>query len=621
LKAAGPEAVGKYVQSYQKAVKDAYGKAVFDLAAGSPEDLQKDVETFFKQILPKLSLQAAFGQMGYGMPLGDRDWAGGAAGTDWNTNSAAMDAAGNFINKQLFDPNAPIPLLLTGIGFTQGRIGEIAQKLADTADLDAFKKWLDDLVGLVAGAQDLGKLMAQSYGETVSVADADAARSPSGKLAEQEANVRALLETVSLYAGDEQVTKGKEALAAAQQFYDAAKTAMLQLSAMTKQINQEYLDSVKKVQDALKTPAELAAQSVEDLTHDYERMRFAANPEDLAKAWAKARSDFEAVAGELVNRIRAIRSILDDIHTLQAAMLTGPGANAQTDPKAWLAENLTAMEKYRTAMTLATPGSPEQIAAATSFAGLIRDRYQMELDLLARVRSTIESINQSIDEQLFGISLGEAGSANAKSTLIYGQIEKLYEQLQGAKTPEEVQRLTSQIQGLAGQLLQLSPAGTAGHDAMVKYVRELLEKVRSAALGNLGVQGQGAELDLASLGTYLADAEKVMKGALESATGDLDKLVKDFGLAADYATGKLHDWGVEIEGQLNALAPVLAEMVTNFTDVNTALSGGTGTGGGGGGNPKLPENLDALGTGVSDARGALVDFTDAVRAGTAALAG
>ncbi|MDD5305623.1 MAG: hypothetical protein PHS14_21190, partial [Elusimicrobia bacterium] len=489
----------------------------------------------------------------------------------------------------------------------------IAQKLADSSDLDAFKKWLDGLVTLVASAQDLGKQLSKTYAETIASADAEAGMSPAGKLADRLAGVTDLLKAVSFYVGDEQVTKGNEAIAAAQQFYADAKAAMLQLAAMSRQITQDVADSTKKVLDSLKTPAELAAQSVADLEADYQRMRFAANPEDLAKAWASARTDFEAVAGELVNRIKQIRTVLEDIHTLQAAMLTGPGPNAQTDPQGWLAQNTIAMEKYRAAMLAASPGSPEQVAAATSFAGLIRDRYQMEIDLLGRVKSTIEAIDQSIGASLTQLEMQGLGSVvngkwvpdtHAQGDFMMAQVTKLQGQLAGAQTPEEVQRIVSQIQQLVGQLgaQQQDPTHYA---ESLKILQQILRDTQKAADDRLKSIGASAQFDLTKLGPLLAEAEKAMQKALEAATTDLDALVWHFKRAGEFAAGQLDLWGTQIADQLNLLGPILAAMVLNFTDVSDAL---TGTGGGGTG-PGKPGFIPI----IEDATVALGDFAGRLR--------
>lgn len=591
--------ISKYIQS-----KGTMGAGGFQIHAGSSEDIQKDIQTLLSGVVPAALEHLLIGQK----PLGGQDLAG---------ISGASKYGGEL------DPNAPINKMLTDLGFTANKIGALASEI-DTMDPAAWMKQLNDLVGIVAGAGTLGKQLSKTYAETVSDAAAEAAKSPAGKLADQAAAVTDLLKAVSFYTGAEQITKGQEAITAAQQFYDNAKAAMLQLSAMAEQTTQDVADETKKIQDSLKTPSELFDQSFTNLQADYLKMKNATDPEDLAKAWASAKSDFEAVAGELVNRIKQISSLLDDIHTLQLAIANGPAPDQNAAPGAWLRQNMLDITKYETAMKAANPGSPEEISAATTMAGLIRDRYQMELQLLDRIKSAIASINDTIDQQLFNIDLGEAKTPDDKSKLIYGKIEDLFHQMQQpGETPEQIQGLVSQITSLTTQFLQLSPVGTPGHDAAVTWVRQILGQVRDTSTGILGGQATSTQTDISHLGTLLGEAETRMNTALDHTTTDLETLERNFKTAGDYMTGKLNDWGVEIQNQVNALGPILTTMVTNFTDVNDALSGsGTGTGTGHG-NPHIPlgDNLTGLGSGVDDANSALTDFTSTVRNATRALGG
>lgn len=589
--------------------------AAFKIHAGSTEDITKDIQSLLSGIVPTELLHQLIGQK----RTGGQDLPG-------------IDNASKYGGE--LDPTAPINKMLTDLGFTAAKIGELAGQIDTMAPAD-WMKMLDGLVGVVASADALGKLLKQTYSETIAGIDAEAAKSPAGKLADRLTGVTDLLKAVSFYTGTEQITKGQEAIAAAQQFYDDAKTAMVQLDAMAKQVTQDVIDETKKVLDTLRTPAELASQSVEDLQHDYERMRFAANPEDLAKAWAQAKTDFEAVAGELVNRVKQIKTLLDDIHTLQDAIATGPGPNAQTDPGAWLAANTAAMEKYRTAMLAATPGSPEEIAAATSMAGLIRDRYTMELDLLGRVKSTIESIDASFKSSIEQLQLQSIGGidpttgqwkadAHAQGEFAKQQIEILRGQIAGAKGPEELASLNAEIQRWIS-FLSSQPQDPAHYAESRQYLIDLSKDIKKQFDDAGKTMTDTINKDIATLGTKLSEAETRMSAALDKVQYDLDALVFHFQSAGTFMTGKLNDWGVEIQNQLNALGPVLADMVKNFTDVNTALTGGVEKPGGTGDKPKpivpIGNDLTNLGLGANDATAALLAFTAALGEGTPGATG
>jgi hypothetical protein len=293
---------------------------------------------------------------------------------------------------------------------------------------------------------------------------------------------------------------------------------------------------------------------------------------------------------------------------------------------------------------------------------------------------------------------------HAQGQFMFDQITALQGQLGSAQTPEEVQKIVSQIQALVSQLggqqqdpqhyaeslkilaqilkdtkdaadkqlagmkdkavfdistlgPKLAAAETVMAAALVKVQYDLdalvfhFESAATYAYTKLTEWGDKAAhdltdlvfhfnsaadevarklkewvdavgVDITSLGLKLQGAETIMSAALGTVTTDLQTTIDAFNLAATSATVKLHDWGVEIADQLALLGPILTAMVVNFTDVNTALSGG-GTGTGGGKGPLIPigDGLNNLGAGVDDARGALVNFTTTVNAATAALGG
>jgi hypothetical protein len=297
-------------------------------------------------------------------------------------------------------------------------------------------------------------------------------------------------------------------------------------------------------------------------------------------------------------------------------MAAGPAINATTDPNAWLAQNMIDIGKYEVAMKAALPGSPEEIAAATSMSGLIRDRYTMELDLLARVKSTIEAIDQSIGASLIELQMQGMGSVvdgkwvadtHTQGDFMMSQVTALQGQLAGAQTPEEVQNIVSQIQALVGKLGGQAQDPTHYAESL-KILAQILKDTQKAADDRLKAMGTSAQVDITKLGPLLAEAEAAMQAALAKATIDLDALIFHFESAGNFMTGKLNDWGVEIAGQLNTLAPILAAMVLNFTDVSDALTGtGTagGAGGGGGGKGFIPV--------ISDATAAVGDFAAQLR--------
>jgi hypothetical protein len=577
MKAAGPESASKFVSAYNDAFKAAYGQAVFDIAAGSKDDLQKDVQNFFDNVLPKMAMQAAFGQVGIGQPLGDRDWAGGAAGLDWNTKNGTMDAAGNFIKKQLFDPNAPIPLLLAGIGFTQDAIGEIATKLSTSTDMKVFKQWLTDLVGVVVDLGELAKKFGQSTQEwSAALRIAQSEQGTAAQFAPDIANLRAAGSMLELTFGDDRVAAAKQLVTDSQTLLTNMGNALAAILQTIDQINATTAATIQSYKDKLLKPSELEAQARTNYATDLAAIVTAANPQEVQTAWQQVMTDLSAVLDVIVARIQAIQALQQSYADFRTLMATNAGAQFATDPSAWLSQNMASIQAVTT--TLKTATGDDAIAQAKTLLGLVQDRYNNELAMLQKVNSAIDSIKGSFDTSIQNLQMQAMGSVtkdaqgnkvwtpdiHAQGDFLNAQVQTLMGQLGTATTPEQVTAITNQIQNLISQLAAQpqDPTKYAESRAILIKLSQDAEKASLAALGKMHDQ---LTADVKGIGDLLKAGEAALSGALTAAQHDFTTQLGLMSAASAATTLKLTGFGDALTSSMQDLTKAIDHWIWIMT--------------------------------------------------------
>jgi hypothetical protein len=213
----------------------------FDIAAGSPEDIAKTYQYVMETLIPKLALQAGFGQTGYA-PSGNRDAPGGMAGLDYWV--PGMDKDGNWLTKQLYDPSAPIPKMLAGIGFTAAKIKELATDLSTTPDPKAFLTTLTGIVTVVTGLRDLQSKMSKSASTIQSELQAEENRKYEQNFIDSAKGLVNLASELANYSGDDQIAKAKELIALANQRYEEELAAIRQIMGLQKSIAESITSRV-----------------------------------------------------------------------------------------------------------------------------------------------------------------------------------------------------------------------------------------------------------------------------------------------------------------------------------------------------------------------------------------
>ena len=581
LKAAGPDGVGKFMTAYNTAFKQALGTATFDIAAGSKEDLQKDVENFFNQVLPKLAMQAAFGQVGVGQPLGDRDWIGGAAGLDWNTNNANMDAQGNFVKKQLYDPNAPIPMLLSGIGFTQERIAEIATKLSTSADMKVFKQWLSDLVGVVVDLGDLAKKFGRTTQEWFEeFKKIQSQEGTAAQFADQLKNLKGQGVLLDTMFGDERVSAAKQLVTDSGTLLNNMGQALASIYAMVDAIKASVTATVAGYKDKLLTPDEREAKARTDYTTDVAKIADAANPKEVQAAWQQVMRDLSQILDAIVARIQNIKALQQSYADFRTQMAKDAGPQFGTDPSGWLAQNSADITKVTTALSA---GTGDAVKNAGELLRLTQERYTNEVAQLAKINGLIQSITDTAQGTRDNLTMQAMGKVvtdpktgakswvpdtHAQGDYLKGQYDSLMAQMAKATTPEEVQRLYGKIQNIISQLAAQPQDPTHYEESRTKLLtmNDAAEKTAKELL-----KGWGKDLsdDLTTVGGKLAAGEKALATALDAAQKDFDKQLGLMVVAGDQATQALYAFADGLTTVMQELVKTIQHWTWTLTHKDT----------------------------------------------------
>lgn len=181
----------------------------------------------------------------------------------------------------------------------------------------------------------------------------------------------------------------------------------------------------------------------------------------------------------------------------------------------------------------------EQIVAVNQITALGRKRYEMEIAYLAQIDRIQKSIVQSIDAQIKGLEyqgLEEAYSVDAAGNRVaqddpnavkmmspqldwvYEQMRKLREQLLASTNPEDIQRITAEIQSYASQVLALIPKDLMPDvwEQTRQNLITLLEETRTMAEKQLAEARAAVQAEHEKTAMMLQEAARALMVAAES---------------------------------------------------------------------------------------------------------
>ncbi len=275
---------------YQARIKAMTDGAYWKVSSGDGTYNQQGAEDVMTKLIPKLGIMAMFGRQGYGLPNGNRDNAGGWGGLDWW--APGMDGDGNWIEKKLYDKDAPIPKMLTALGFTGKRIEEIAG-MCDTTAPDELLKWLQNLLEVVVGFDKLSKAFGGASGKGQTGADLWAEATKRNNVTaldgfkDTAANILDLAAQLPNYVGDEQVAKAKELVQLGNQYYESQVQYVQQLIALSDKLKSGIKDQIEGMKvDMMSDPSKLNYFKAQ-MEAAYAELAKATTPDDVARITAK----------------------------------------------------------------------------------------------------------------------------------------------------------------------------------------------------------------------------------------------------------------------------------------------------------------------------------------------
>lgn len=436
-------------KAYQDRLIASLQGAKFDIAAGDVEDIQKTIQKLLTSVLPSMSLAAAFGQTGY-LPSGNRDAKGGMGGFDWWTPE--MDKDGNWIKKQLYDPQAPIPLMLTGLGFTQEKITEIAQRLT-TDDPEKFKAYLQGLVKVVVTMDELIASMSMSGSDMVKKLATDATKSPKAQFADVAKDLSARFDELSLFSGDELVKRAQEVVTATQEAFNQLQQYLEKIRQTGEQLSKSITDQISNIEFNLMTPWERMNATKEKIGVAVGKIPGAQTPEEVAALANEAQAAIGQIIDTLFSRIARGKELITGLTEVQQkwATSTDPKKNPFTsfaEDSAKLQADIAAASKL---------SGDDQLDAIEKVKASAEDLWNRQQELLAEIASALSTIQKDVQGRLEAID--EAMRTPAQSLAFKQQTySTALAGIGSAKTPAEVvelaQKAAEAVSGIVSALVQ-----------------------------------------------------------------------------------------------------------------------------------------------------------------------
>jgi hypothetical protein len=500
--------------SYTTALRAALKGATVDIAAGSDEDLQGDYEFFLKTMLPRIGLSAAFGQVGY-LPHGNRDKTGGQPGIDWW--APGMDKEGAWLEKQLYDPEAPIPKMLAGLGFTSDAIGALAKRIS-TDDPAKLLTYIQGIVGFVVRVRELGTEMGKTFSELVQGFADETAAGPAAAFGKIAADVATLFEDLTLYSGDEQLAKAQEAGAAAEEVWGRVVTYVKELAALADKLSAGLQGMRVGMRDFLNplTEGEANAANWSKVDSTWGKLYGAKDAATIEAATNEAAAAIEALFNVMAERVTRGKALVERLTGLSGDLwdLSSDVAGdrlEKSSPLAAMKGDL--LDIQRDVAEAARKSGLEQIQAIEDVADSAEDLYGKLRTLLSDIASVSESINKSIDSQIWELGVGEL-DPTGQASAVGQRIKELQDQLALATAPAEIQAITSEIQSLMSRYMgQFGQDDSARADA-VTWAQEQLERTRG--LANAALEAMRAEAE-----AQAKELQGILKGAAVDIAGNV----------------------------------------------------------------------------------------------------
>lgn len=546
--------------------------------AGSEEDFKYNLEKFFSSFLPNQFLAAGFGRT---MALPET--AGITEFLDHGEEPVKGAAA------KLWDPTAPIPMMLSGLGVTAERIAEIAS-MVGAEDPKILIQYIRDLVGILSEMRSLRTEMAMTREELFAEMDAEAARSPADLFRQNSADLVARLNELSLYTGDEQIKQTQEVLAALRERWEAEKKYIAEIRGMLEALTAGIATQKMAMADFFLTEAEQLERlrkkvfSITDwgptVAYDWQaRIAEATTPEEVQRIAQEMQSAIGQLFQALAAQVNAAKALISDIDALYAGNWGGASERDRSTVDAYEQDFEDLQTKMARASTLS---GMEQVQAIKDVQAAAQEMYQRQLQLIATIDSNIAALHKSIEQQKWDLVYQDLNPQEQADALAE-RIRMLRDQLQNASSPEQVQALTSEIQQLIGQYMGLFAADDPRRAEAKSWAMDLLDDIEEIATAAYQAMRDRILSTNEEIKAALLAAKDILAANITDASAEIERLKALLDLLNDAVETKLNGMIDEIIDTNAAILAALEAASHLFTDsslaASRALAGDTGDGG------------------------------------------
>lgn len=538
-------------------------------AGKNQDDTLNSLKTIVEKLIPQLTIREAFGQTYTGQKTDT------AFGVDMH--QVPIFVAGSF------DPDAPIPKMLEGLGFTAAKIHEIATQI-DQRDPQEFLTWLGNLTTVVVTFHAQIKELGQSWSDIQAGWATTAAQSPGDMFKDSANNLITLADDLKNYTGDEQITKAQDLQKATDAYWQSVEQYLQQL----KSLQDSLLTSVQNLKDKI---AGIYTTTDDTLTAARGRL-YATGAGSYAdqQANAKNSTDYAASVNAELNDINTILDI--DIARLKEAttdLATASGwANKfgsivqdTTDNGQGYLNLLTSAQKLQWDVASAAKQSGDhQLATLEEVNQSAGDLYNSLLNALQQINQVADSINKSVDAALFQNKLKLETPAEQAQTY-QSSIQDLMTQLGSATSADQVNQISQQIQQYISGYESLFSPSDPNYKQAIQWADTVLKQLKATADTQLAALKGVVETAAAAAKKAMDEAQALLQTNVDKTNAEITKLNGILDTLNTSIPDTIGKFATELTNLSQTVLPHLTTALNLFTTAVDTTTNYNPNGGGG----------------------------------------
>jgi hypothetical protein len=360
------------------------------------------------------------------------------------------------------------------------------------------------------------------------------------------ADIQNELAKASTMTGEAQMAQIADVAKAAFDMWQANSAAIAALKAEALALGQSITDLITQSRDALKSPGQRTAD-----------LEYTAWMSDGKVAAATTWADAKKAAEE---GIAAYKSLLSAAIAWHAAALqaqqTISDAIAEMSGAANPLSSITGIAGELAAAS--NLSGQAQVDAINRVSGAALTMWRANEQAIAAIAQMAKGIHESIQDQIFGLDLS-GKSKRDQADVLQKELQSLYDQLQAATDPAEIQRLTSRIQSLGSQYIGTFDQNDPNRAAAVEWLKTLLSHTDESAKRLLGAASKGLEDANKKLREIMDEAGKLIAGNVTAAANAIGTLITSLGLLTTAIDAAAAKFTTDLEAENVKLRAVLEE--------------------------------------------------------------